>query len=548
MRGPEFIVCSPWFAIVFTMSVTSTLTRPPAVRTTTPAPRRKRVLRERFARIDPAVPLLCALATAIYVLHGFHGYLSRDLADYSYGGQQVAEGVPPYVAVINRAGPLAHLIPGIGALISRWIGVDDVVGMRVFLMLFAVASIAVTYLLGRDVFRSRLAGVAAAATLLGCQGFIAYASDGPREKTSMVLFLLCAILAMVHRRWLTVGFFTALATLTWQPVFFVALAGAMVAVRLGLPSGRGRALLRVLVGGLVPSVVTVGAYAAVGALQVFLDDFVLINAVYTRQKSLVSSPGDAWRMLVEGYGASLWLFLAGLAAITVLAVRAVPTRTTLPDRQRVGVVAAGVMLAAGLAWSVLAFNGFPDAFILLPSAALGIGGVVAALATRLSVRVALVATLAWTLVATVVGATYALSTRSDTLDDQRRSVDAVMDLLPPDARILSVEAPQPLVLADRRNPSRLQLFGNGLVDYVDDTWPGGSEGYGRWIGRREPTLIAVGDGGTVPSWLAPTVDESYRRVGTTIGWDWYVNKDVGDETRLALRRAVRDTYVSADEL
>ena len=195
-------------------------------------------MRAHLARVDPLIPLLCGVATVLYVLHGFDGYLSRDLGDYAYGGEQVADGVPPYVAVVNRAGPLAHLIPGVGAVLSRWMGVDEVVGMRVFLMLFAVAGIAVTYLLGRDVFRSRLAGVAAAASLLGCQGFIAYASDGPREKTSMVLFLLCAMLAMVHQRWLTVGFCTALATLCWQPVFFVALPGAVTAVLLGLAAGR----------------------------------------------------------------------------------------------------------------------------------------------------------------------------------------------------------------------------------------------------------------------------------------------------------------------
>src|SRR6478672_12197400 len=100
-------------------------------------------LRARVARTDPLVPLLCALATVVYVLHGFHGYLSRDLGTYAYGAEQVAEGVPPYVAVINRAGPLAHLIPGIGAVLSSWAGVDQVVGMRVFLMFFAVACIAV---------------------------------------------------------------------------------------------------------------------------------------------------------------------------------------------------------------------------------------------------------------------------------------------------------------------------------------------------------------------------------------------------------------------
>ena len=503
-------------------------------------------MRVRLARVDPLVPLLCAVATVLYVLHGFDGYLSRDLGDYAYGGEQVADGVPPYVAVVNRAGPLAHLIPGVGAVVSRWIGADEVVGMRVFLMLFAVAGIAVTYLLGRDVFRSRLAGVAAAASLLGCQGFIAYASDGPREKTSMLLFLLCAMLAMVHRRWLTVGFFTALATLCWQPVFFVALPGAVAAVLLGLTTGRRRALLRVVVGGLVPSAVTVGAYAAVGAFGIFMDDFLLINARYTQQVSLLSSPAEAWRMMAEGYGPSVWIFLAGIVAITALAAMALVRRPKNGvDAERVNLLVAGVVLVAGVAWSMRAFNGFPDAFIMLPPAALGVGGLVARLAGRVPFRVALSATVAWTVVATGMGVVFAVTTRNDNLDDQRKSVDAVMELLPPGARILSVEAPQPLVLAHERNLSRLQLFGNGLTDYVDDTWPGGSEGYGRWVARREPTLIALGNHGVVPEWLDPALEGEYQRVGTSIGWDWYVRKDVGRETRLALRRVVRDTYVPA---
>lgn len=500
-------------------------------------------LRARVARTDPLVPLLCALATAVYVLHGFHGYLSRDLGTYAYGAEQVAEGVPPYVAVINRAGPLAHLIPGIGAVLSSWVGVDQVVGMRVFLMFFAVASIAVLYVLGRDLFRSRLAGVAAAMTLLGCQGFIDYASDGPREKTSMLLFLLCAMLAMVHRRWFTVGFFTALATLCWQPVFLVAMAGAVATIVLGLRTGRWRALLRVVVGGLVPSAVTVAAYAAVGAYGIFIDDFLLINARYTQQTSLVTSPGAAVGMMVDGYGPSLAMFVAGLVAISVLAVRALRRPMELRDDVRVDVLATGALLVAGVIWSLRAFNGFPDAFILLPPAALGIGGVAARLADRVPARKAVLATAAWAVAATAIGTTYALTARNDVLDDQRASVRAVLDLLPADARILSVEAPQPLVLAHQRNLSRFQQFGNGLLDYLDDYWPGGSDGYGRWIARRDPTLIALGNDGVVPSWLAPTLEHGYWRVATGIGWDWYVSKDVGRAKLLELRKVVRDTYV-----
>jgi len=502
--------------------------------------------RQRLAQVDPLVPLLCALATVLYVLHGFDGYLSRDLGDYAYGGQQVAEGVPPYVAVVNRAGPLAHLIPGVGAVLAQWVGVDQVVGMRVFLMLFAVASIGVLYVLGRDLFRSRLAGVAAAATLMGCQGFIAYASDGPREKTSMILFLLCAMLATVHRRWLTAGFFIALSTLCWQPVFFVAMAGVVVTIVLDRSGGRLterlRALLRVAVGGLVPSAVTVGAYAAVGALGIFMDDFVLINARYTQQTSLITSPGAALDMLAAGYGPSLAFFLTGLVAITVLCLRALRRPAEQRDAQWVDLLAVGAILVAGLVWSLKAFNGFPDAFIMLPPAALGIGGLVVALAERVPLRTVVIATAVWTVATTAVGATYAISTRNDTLDDQRASVQAVMDVLPKDARILSVEAPQPLVLTHQRNLSRYQQFGNGLIDYVDDTWPGGSEGYGRWVGRRSPTLIALGNGGVVPGWLAPTIDRGYQRVGTTIGWDWYASKDVGPQTLQTLRKVVKDTY------
>ena len=49
----------------------------------------------------------------VYTLRGFHGVLTRDLGVYSYAGQQVADGVPPYLGSLNRAGPLAHVLPGL---------------------------------------------------------------------------------------------------------------------------------------------------------------------------------------------------------------------------------------------------------------------------------------------------------------------------------------------------------------------------------------------------------------------------------------------------
>lgn len=493
-------------------------------------------VRGRLPRLDLMTLLSCAVAALVYALHGFDGYLSRDLGVYSYGGQQVAEGVPPYDAIVNRAGPLAHLIPGAGVIVSRWVGLDDILGMRLLFLVISVACIGLVQVLGRDLFRSRLAGITTAGGLLCIAGFIEYASNGPREKTAMVLFVICALLATVHQRWATTGFFIALATLTWQPVFLAAFASTLVAILLGLDSGRTRAVVRVAVGGLVPTVVTVAAYSLVSDLQVFLDDFLIINARYTEQISLLSAPREAWDLMVVGYGASLWVLIAGTVALLALSVRATFQRSGGRDPRNAALVAQGVMFVVGLLWSLKAFNGWPDIFFLLPGAALGIGGVVALLARHVPGRVALAVTLAWVVAASALAVDYSVTHRDHRLDDQRDSVAAVLAALPDGSRILSVEAPQPLVIAHERNLSRLQLFGNGLIDYVDDTWPGGRDGYARWVGRKAPTVIALGYGDN-PSWLQGVLAD-YERMAGPPGWTWYIRKDVGEETLRTLRSAL----------
>ena len=66
-------------------------------------------------RLDPLVLAVGLVALTVYSLHGVRGNLTRDVGLYAYAGQQVADGVPPYLGVLNRAGPLAHAIPGLGA-------------------------------------------------------------------------------------------------------------------------------------------------------------------------------------------------------------------------------------------------------------------------------------------------------------------------------------------------------------------------------------------------------------------------------------------------
>jgi len=482
-------------------------------------------VRDRPRRLDPLAALCGLVALVVYLLQGFDGLLSRDLAVYSYGGQQVAEGVAPFVAILNRAGPLAHLVPGAGAWVGRLVGVDDVLAMRFTLMLVAVATIVVIYLLGRDLFRSRGAGVAAAAAMLCCEGFLRYATLGPREKTTMVCLLALGLLAMVHQRWGTAGAMVALSTLSWQPVAFPAIATLVVAALLGA-DGRARALVRIAVGGIVPTALIMLFYVVIGKLQVFLDAFFLINLRYTEQGGLLSNTGSLWSSIMDAYGWSLWVMALGTVAMLVIGVREArrPSRRTPAGA---ALVALAVLVVVCVLWAFKAFNGWPDAFYVFPASVLGIGGLYALLARRVPARIALAVLATWVVVATALSAAAALADRSDELDDQRADVAAVMAILPPGARIASVEAPQPLVLAHQRNVSRFQLFGNGLEGYVQDTWPGGIDGYARWLVARKPTVIAVGTQSGMPSWLPPAMGRTYVDVGASNGWSWWVRTDVG---------------------
>ena len=497
-------------------------------------------VREGAAAIDPLLVACCLVALVVYLMHGFNGLLATDEGIYAYAGQQVAEGVPPYVAIANRVGPLAHLLPGGAAVVARAVGVDDLLAMRVFFMLIAIACVGLAYLVGRDLFRSRLAGVASAAALLSFHGFIELATYGPREKTPMVLFILASLLAIAHQRWLTTGVFVSLATLTWQPSFIPLIAAALVAVLLGVPlRAWWRALARVAVGGLIPAAVTVGCYVAIDRLQMFLDCFVLINAKYTYglRKSVMDDPEAAWRLMDRNYGASTWVIFVGLAALLVSAAVAAVAAVRRGDREPLvaALVGSGVGALVSFVWTFQALDGWPDVFLVFAFAAVGVGSLVHVVVDRTPGKVALASTLAVATGCTVIAVVFSVGEHDDRLVEQRRSTDTVMQVLP-DARVFSVRAPQSLVLTHQRQGSRFHLFAHGMTRYINDTYPGGIRGYGRWVARHAPTVIALHD--AAPRWLEPTTQSSYVEVGEAPGWTWFVRRDVGADALRDLDEAL----------
>ena len=485
---------------------------------------------DRTRRIDPLGPLMAAAALVIFLVQGFDSILTRDLALYSYGAQQTVEGVPPYVSVLNRAGPLAHLVPAIGVAAGRAVGIDDVLAMRLLMMLISMACVWLLYLLARDLFGSRLAGVASSSALLTFTGFVTYAVGGPREKTTLTLFVILVFWALLKQRWMLAGAFVALATLTWQPSFLAGLFAAVVAM-----AGLGRrpmltAAIRFGIGGLIPTVLITAGFALAGALQEFLEGFVLINQRYTHQSGLLAVPGETIGFLFEGFGASLLLIVAGLVAVVVFAVLGCREAFRSREPRDLALVGIGAAALAGSVWSLFVLNGWADLVVLLPAAAVGVGAVAAEVQARVPARVGVPILVTWSVACLLAGLISSFENREDLLVRQRAEVDAMFAAVPSDATVMSIGGPEPLVLTHRTNPIRHQMFLTGLNRYVDDTWPGGLDGLAHWIREEKPTFLTVDHPGWY-GWLAPTLDEDYVAVGTTPGdFTWYVHRSVGEET------------------
>ncbi len=486
-------------------------------------------------RRDPLVPVVGIVSVVVYTLHGFHGALTRDLGIYAYAGQQVADGVPPYLGVLNRAGPLAHVLPGSGALLARVAGLDDLVTMRVVFMLAAAAAVCMIYLLGRDLFDSRPAGLVTAGALLSFHGFIQYASNGPREKTPMTLFVIVALWAITRRRWFTAGVFTSLATLCLQTAFFSTFAAVAVAVLLVASDGRVRATLRVALGGLAPVAVLATWFALAGSLREAVDGFYVINRRYTVPDPIADDLERVWLDLQEAYGVTVWLMLGGVAALGLVTLAAVvpSARRAFPALQVLPAMTAGLL--AGLWWTTKEYDAWPDLFPVLPFAALGLGAAAATAVRRLPPRPqwAVAAVAAAACVALAV--TYSVGTRDDTLDVQREATATVLAELPEDATITSVEAPQPLVLTGRTNPTRYQMFRSGLQDYMDDTWPGGLDGFKRDLVADGPDLVSTGE--TLSLTWRRALMPDYVFVGRAPEFEWYARASLGEETIERLRDA-----------
>lgn len=503
-------------------------------------------------RRSDLLPLAWVVVTVIvWGARGFSAALYRDAGFYVYAGQQVAAGNAPYVEVFNRAGPYASLLPGLGVELGRLVGISDTLGARLLFFAMVAFTPALMYLTGRDLFRSRLAGCTAAATLLGFGVIARLATGGPESKIALVTGLSVGLLLLVRRRWLLAGIATGLVTLTWQPGLFALAPAAAVLVVLSGGSLRDRATRALWYGGggLLALAVTVGGFALAGATEQFVEGFYTANTYSTQQGSVIDHPRRVVEHLQASFGWGFWVFAFGNLAALALGAGAWWLRRSAP-RQAANQVMLAVSCLGGLVWTGwFAFDRAPDTVPLLPAAALGVGGVAGVLAhlvrraaSPLPRRILLGAVAAWMVIAVVTISLHTVSLRTDNLQKQQASSDAVFDNLPPDATVFTYEVPQPLALTGRKSISRYVIFDQGLLRFIGDQEPGGVRGYVNRLIEAEPDVVLIAS--RAPFRVVKRVLRPYKRVGFGPDWKVFVRRDLDAETQ---NRIAEDLVAAREE-
>ncbi len=276
-------------------------------------------LRHRLS-FDEFVPPLILLSFIFYSFPGFGTRLVDDAAILFYTGQGLLHGHTPYLDSFIIKGPVASFLVAAGIRTGKLLRLPEIHSARMTFCLFASFSAAATYVLGRDMFRSKWIGFLAFLTFLTYSMYFYYITVGPRTKIPLLLFECLCLLNILHRRWFWAGFFASLSATTWQPMGILCLTGLLFAFFSAADVETGiKSLCRTLVGISLPLLFFVGYFFVNDALKSFLDGFLLIHVSGVNNRGDISLYGFKkllWHLKANGflavaYGFAFVFFLAG---------------------------------------------------------------------------------------------------------------------------------------------------------------------------------------------------------------------------------------------
>ncbi len=443
--------------------------------------------------------VLFLTAAFVYSRYGTQGELYRDGAIYVYSGQQIIQGVPPYVSMFDHKGPLASFLCAAGVWAAELTGKDELLCIRAIFFAISCASAAAIFLLVRALFESRSQAFFSSFVFLGFYGFGAAALGGPDPKTPVVLLEILALFFLTTRRWFWASLCGSLAALSWQPTGIYAVAALLLAT-FQAPR-RVPALALAALGTLLPWIACGAYFLAEGALAEFVDGTLVFNLKYLdTPTSLKNHLGFLLTAMIVNFRAMGFPIVLGLFVLPLLyAWRMRETGLSffaclVRDRF------SSILLTFPLPviWSVLDFQGYADFFVFLPYAAVGFGWLLerslaslsdlARLSTR--ERFGLRCALSILLFLGCMCLYWAGRPRRD-LQDQREAARRLIEEHGQDLRVVCVGVPEALVFLRSTNPSRYGFVMRGIHRHIDAHTSGGFRGWLAELDASDPDVLVV---------------------------------------------------------
>ena len=472
------------------------------------------------------------VAAIAYGQYGFHGELMRDQGNHLYAGQRMPDGLPPYVSIFNHKTPAPTLLAGLGVTAARRLHQDDIYTVRLLFFVISCLTVVAVYWLARYLLRSERAGLLAGATFLCFLPFAVSASAGPQPKTPIILFESLALLFTSRKRWFWAGLSGSLAFLTWQPTGIYPLVTLLI-VSIQAKSGRERLKdISLALAGMAIPLLAVGAYFFWHhALYNLIDGAILFNVRHLDRSSVQPWPTLYYfvAVVLQGYE-TVPILIGAVMVLYIYFWRLRKHRSPLKFLAEDRFAPFLISFPFPILWSLLDFQGRADFYVFLPYLTVGL-----ALFMDLAIRqletsqertagrrvpqILIVCVCAGLVILAAVG----VRLRSERgLDEQRKAASQIVQRFGPQAKYMTIGAPQFMVILRRVNPTPYVFVSSGIDRHIDVNVPGGFDGWLQQLKDFGPDVIAFGptDGvhiGKLMSWLE--ADYKEEKMGP---WKIYV--------------------------
>ena len=437
---------------------------------------------DRWATVRNLAFIVFFIGAAVILIHRpFSRPEAGDPAIYDYIAQSILRGQVPYKDVVDIKSPGAPYLSAVAMFTARVFGMRDVLGVRVLNVVMLGLLSSLTFLVAQIYLRSRIAGLIAFMVPLMRNQFVDFMMEGTQPKLPMIAFGMLALLMIARDKPFWAGFVSMLSCLCWQPGLMFTGVALLIFSRY-LTSWRDLRVIKVILGAVIPLVVTLSYFYLRGALGDLWAWAITYNySVFgpEAEQSIGASSGHLWLVARRMFERDIVLvILAAIGLVAFLTERLldkVKQRGSLksPDLFRDAVLFPPLVY---LAFSLINFQGGPDSIPFFPFIGIFAGWAIVRFSRLvasnlpdqpdLRVNIWLPAITAAVIFAVVLFRSVTYPPDERTLKQQYAAIAPVAELLGPQDQIYVHGSADILVLLNRPNLNPYVFLDWGADDFA----------------------------------------------------------------------------------